>query len=367
MNNNEITTSIISDNEEMRGLWVSYISLDMTGTDRSFDDFKERFTEILSKAKELGCNTLIVQVRPFCDALYKSEIFPYSHVLSGTQGVDCGYDALEYMCKEAHDEGIKIHAWINPYRVSTGSIPSTLSNNNPFVQAETVGFKTDTGIYLDPCKKAVRKLIRDGVAEIVNNYDVDGIQFDDYFYPSDCEKFDIEDFNAYRKATGNIATAMEYDEWRMNNVNLMISGVYQTIKAIKPDVVFGISPQGNIDNNAGIFADIYTWCQAEGYIDYICPQMYFSTNHPNVSFEEMLIRWNKISMHRNLNVYIGLGVYKAGTDADNGTWLESSEILATQLSMLRQHGYDGYMLYDYNAVCSETADKELEAFCSEID
>ncbi len=350
----------------MRGLWVSYISLDMSNTDRSFESFKNKFDKIVADAKSMGCNTLIVQVRPFCDALYKSAYFPYSHVLSGTQGSDPDYDALKYMCKSAHSKGLKIHAWINPYRVSSSGTPSTLAKSNPYMLDDTLGTKLESGIYLNPAKKAVRRLIVDGVREIVKNYDIDGIQFDDYFYPPDSGDFDEEDFNTYRKSVNNITKAMYKNEWRQNNVNLMLNEVYRTIKETNSNVVFGISPQGNIDNNYLIGADVKTWCENIGYADYICPQMYYSVDNPALKFEVSLQNWREFKYHNEIKVYVGLGAYKAGTDADSGTWLNKDNELATQLMLLRRYGYDGYMIYDYSALTSEKAERELSVFKSII-
>ncbi|MBQ8001078.1 MAG: family 10 glycosylhydrolase [Ruminococcus sp.] len=363
---NTATQDEATDNEEMRGLWVSYISLDMQGTDRSFDSFKSKFDKIVQDASDFGCNTLIVQVRPFCDALYNSQLFPASHVLSGTQGVSADYDALEYMCVATHSKNMKLHAWINPYRVSTAGTPASLAESNPFVQDNSIGAEITSGIYLNPAKKAVRNLIVQGVEEIIRNYDVDGIQFDDYFYPPDCGSFDEEEFNTYRKSVNNITKAMYIDQWRQNNVNLMLSEVYRTIKSIDPSVVFGISPQGNIDNNYAIGADVKTWCENIGYADYICPQMYYSVDNPTLKFEVSLQDWKDFSLHKDLKVYIGLGAYKAGTDADSGTWLNKNDVLATELVLLRRYGYDGYMIYDYSALVSESAEKELSVFRSII-
>lgn len=352
--------------EEMRGLWVSYITLDMQGTDRTFKAFKDKFDKIVKDAYEFGCNTLIVQIRPFCDALYKSKIFPTSHVLTGTQGANIEYDALEYMCESAHNMGLRIHAWINPYRVSSDGTPDALAKNNPYVKDNTIGTVLDSGIYLNPAKKSVRKLIVDGVEELVNNYEIDGIQFDDYFYPPDCGSFDNEDYNTYRKSVGNVTKAMLIEQWRQNNVNLMLTEVYRTIKSINPDVVFGISPQGNIDNNYRIGADVKSWCENIGYADYICPQMYYSVDNPTLKFEVSLQNWNEFKTHKKLKVYVGLGAYKAGTDADSGTWLEKNNTLATQLVLIRRYGYDGFMIYDYSAFTSEKARDELDSLKSII-
>lgn len=365
-NTGQATGDELAERSEMRGLWVSYLSLDMQGTDRSFESFKAKFDKVVSTAKGYKCNTLIVQVRPFCDALYKSAYFPYSHILSGEQGKDAGYDALKYMCSKVHAEGMKIHAWINPYRVSSTGIPQTLSNNNPYLLDKSMGVELDSGVYLNPSQKSVRELIVSGVEEIVKNYDVDGIQFDDYFYPSDAGSFDDTEFNEYRESVNNITKAMYKDEWRQNNVNMMLNEVYRAIKGIDSSVVFGVSPQGNIDNNYRLGADVKSWCENIGYADYICPQMYYSTNNPSLSFEVSLQNWQEFDYHKNIKVYVGIAAYKAGSDADSGTWLNTNTELATQLMLLRRYGYDGYMIYDYSALTNETASAELKNLKSVI-
>lgn len=353
--------------DEMRGLWVSFITLDTSDTDRSFEAFKSKFDKIVSDAKELKCNTLIVQVRPFCDALYYSDIFPSSHILSGTQGIKPSYDALKYMCECVHKSNMYIHAWINPYRVATSGLPSELSKSNPFVKNTELGFETKSGIFLDPSKREVRKLITDGIIEIIENYDIDGIQFDDYFYPSDCGDFDADEYNTYRKSQGNIAKSMTLSQWRINNVNLLIAEVFKEVKRTDKSVAFGIAPQGNIDNDYDLYADVKSWCEVYGYVDYICPQMYYSIDNPPLSFADSISDWKKFEAHSNLKMYVGLGAYKAGSDADSGTWLTHSDELKNQLQMLRDYGYDGYMLYDYNAIISNDTQTEIEAFRSVID
>ncbi len=354
-------TEVNTQPSEMRGMWVSYISLDMSGSDRSFESFKNKVDKIIADAKDFGINTLIFQVRPFSDALYKSEVYPASHILSGVQGESVDYDALEYMCTACHKSGLQIHAWINPYRVSTNTTPETLAKSNPFY-TDGVGFETESGRYLNPAKKATREIIKKGVEEIVINYDVDGIQFDDYFYPEDCGNFDKADYEEYRKAFPNTTESLWLDEWRKNNINILLSDVYLAIKKINPDVQFGISPQGNIENNESIYADIYSWCESAGYADYICPQMYYSIENPALSFEKSIKDWSEIDRHKNLRVYVGLGAYKAGSSADSGTWKNNSSELKNQLELLREYGYDGYMIYDYGALSSEDAAETIEVF-----
>lgn len=358
-----ITGSVATaDEAEMRGMWVSYISLDMSETDRSEKSFRIKFDSIITTAKAQGCNALFVHVRPFGDALYNSEIFPSSHILWGEQGKEESYDALEIMCEQCRKNGLKIHAWINPYRIKTEASAFTLSGDNPYSVNTELGIEYEGGIYYNPAKSDARKLITEGVKEIVKNYSVDGIHFDDYFYPTCDESFDKAEYNKYLKSFKSSTDALPLNEWRKNNVNLLIAQVYKEIKNINENIVFGISPQGNIKNDLEMGADVYSWCSAKGYIDYICPQLYYSIENPALKFETALESWLELERTENIKLYAGLAVYKAGTDADSGTWLESQNILADELKMLRSKNTDGYILYDYEAIISESAEKEMNAF-----
>lgn len=350
------------DEAEMRGLWVSYISLDMNSTDYSERDFREKFTEIISTAKETGCNTLFVHVRAFCDAFYKSEIFPSSHILWGEQGAKEAYDALEIMCELCHNENLEIHTWINPYRVTTDTSKFTVSDKSPYIKDNTLGVEYEGGIYLNPAKRDVRKLITDGVKEILENYAIDGIHFDDYFYPTENEDFDKAQYNQYLKACASENDAMPLNEWRKNNVNMLIAEVYRTVKSYDENILFGISPQGNIENDLKIGADVKSWCESIGYVDYICPQLYYSLENPALKFEAGLDKWLEFKFHQSLKFYAGLAVYKAGTDADEGTWEPYDDILAKELDIIRNKKLDGYILYDYEALKSENTQAEINNF-----
>lgn len=346
---------------EMRGLWVSYIDLNMSGTDYSKEAFETKFDGIVNTAYESGFNTLIVQVRPFADALYDSQYFPTSHVIFGQQGVELTFDPLEYMCSSAHEKGMRIEAWINPYRVKTQDFPPVLSADNPYMKDKTLGVVTDTGIYFNPAYPEVTQLICDGVREILEKYPVDGIQFDDYFYPTQDISFDSEAYNEYyATATGEGKEPLSLEDWRVENVNNMLREVYKTVHETSDSAVFGISPQGNIDNNKGLSADVVTWCTTEGYADYICPQIYFSLDNPSLSFEDALQDWTSIDFAPNVALYIGLAGYKAGSDSDSGTWLDRNDIIRTQIEIIREAGIKGFILYSYNSLVSEAAAKEME-------
>ncbi|WP_417137069.1 glycoside hydrolase family 10 protein [Ruminococcus bromii] len=355
------TTDTPESDEEMRGVWVSYMELSMENeSSKTQKAFEDKFTEIAQKCRESGFNTLIVQVRPFCDALYKSNYFPWSHILTGTQGENPQYDALQIMCDICKENNLKIHAWINPYRVSSNETPSKLSDNNPYIKNPEIAIKTDNGIFLDPSNETAQQLISDGVKEIAENYDVDGIQFDDYFYPTEDESFDKKQYEAYIEKYGK-ENSMSLDNWRMQNVNTLICKVYRTIKSVDLSVEFGISPQGNIDNNDGLYADVKSWCTCKGFADYICPQIYFSLENPALTFEDCLDSWTSLDFDENVKLYVGLGGYKAGNgEYDEETWLLSDSILADEYGILRNNkSVRGFMLYSYNSLEDDTAKKEI--------
>lgn len=346
--------------EEMRGVWVTYMELSMENeADKSEKSFRAKFDKIAENAKKMGFNTLIAQVRPFCDALYNSAYFPHSHILSGTQGEYAGYDALKIMCEISKKYGLKIHAWINPYRVMLSETPAELADNNPCYYDDPICIETDSQIILDPSSETARDLIINGIEEIVKNYDVDGIQFDDYFYPADIDDNDSEQYEAYLE-TANPNNAMELSDWRKNNVNLLVAQAYITVHNQNKDIEFGISPQGNLGNNNELAADVVSWCGSNGYIDYICPQIYFSLSNPKLSFEASLSEWCDLDFSDEVKLYIGLAGYKANSDADEGTWLGSDDILSKEYAIAKANkNVSGIMLYSSSSLTDEDKNDEI--------
>lgn len=344
---------------ELRGVWITYMDLCLQDGKRSEQDFREKFTDIADTCKSSGFNTLIVQVRPFSDSLYFSEIFPFSHIISGRQGEKTDYDPLKIMCEIAKSKDMSVHAWVNPYRIKLKETPESLSDSNPYVINKELGVECDNGIYYNPALQKVRDLIVSGVCEIVKNYDVDGVQFDDYFYPTEDESFDKEQYEQY-KATAK--EPMSLSEWRKANVNILIAQCYLELHKIKNDIQFGISPQGNIQNNYALGADVISWCKNSGYIDYICPQLYYSTENPALTFEDALNQWMDLEYSGFCNLYIGLAGYKAGSDeSDSGTWKGHDDILADEIEILRKHSIvKGLMLYSYDSLVNEQSKDEIE-------
>lgn len=346
----------------MRGVWVTYMELGMQyEDDKSEAAFRAKMETIADTCAAFGLNTLFVQVRPFCDALYRSALFPASHVLTGEQGKDAGYDALQIICEVCRSRELRVHAWVNPYRVTAGQTPERLSTGNPVIKDETLVLKTESGMILDPSNAKARRLITDGVKEIVEHYDVDGVQFDDYFYPEDVGDADSRQYQAYRDSVGADA-AMDLAAWRCWNVNLLLSETCLTVHRAKPAAVFGVSPQGGLDNNTALSADVVSWCETRGYADYICPQLYYSPDNPALGFEAALDAWTALSFSDSVRLYGGLAGYKAGTDADEGTWQSRTDILADELNILKKNQkVSGFLLYSYTSLVSEEARDEMKA------
>lgn len=354
------TAQIPQEEEEtLVGVWVPYFSLSTPeGTQEAFE---ANYKKIADTALEKGINAMFVHVRPFSDSLYPSQYFPWSHILTGTQGQDPGFDPLQFMIDYTHSLGMEFHAWINPMRVKTSETPSTLADSNPYVQLgeeyPSYFMEYDGGVYLNPAYPYVRSLIADGAAEIAANYDVDGIHFDDYFYPSQDAALDSAAYEAY---TQSVEQPLSLAEWRKDNVNAMVAEVYSAIKEVKPEVVFGISPQGNIKNDEAMGADVKTWAAVPGYVDYLCPQLYFSFENEALGYTEALAEWAALPRHEGLSLYAGLALYKAGTDADNGTWLLRDNIIALQAEAALEAGYQGVILYSSDYLDAEQTAAEMK-------
>ena len=229
-----------------RSMWFSYLEWPMLDTS-SAEAFTASVDTVLDHCVSLGLNCITVQVRPFADATYESGLFPWSHVVTGTQGQAPGFDPLEIFIARAHEKGLAFEAWVNPYRVRLNETrppnvaENSLENTHPEWVKQAAG-----GAYLEPSNPDVQAYICKGVEEIVKNYAVDGIQFDDYFYRTTDEAFDAQE---YAGLGGGLSLA----EWRRQNVNTLVKSVYDTVHAAAAEagrtVVFGISPQGNNDNN----------------------------------------------------------------------------------------------------------------------
>lgn len=334
-----------SSQSEMRAVWIPYMSLDMSGqADRSEAAFRKKFDTLVAQAKNSGMNTLIVHVRPFGDSMYPSAYYPWSHLLTGTQGTSPGYDPLAYMIQATHQAGLKFHAWVNPLRVSLKGLPKTFSSDNPAVIWKNDASKQNWTMewngewYYNPGISEVRDRIVSGVREIVQNYDVDGVQFDDYFYPTTASTIDSVSYL-------DSGTSLSVADWRRQNINTLVSQVYAAVKQTKSTVLFGISPQANLQNNRNMGADVATWGSQAGYVDYLCPQLYVNSSNAVMPFDATAVTWRKMVTNPNVKLYFGLALYKADSNVDGGTWMTPGSVMAYQIQKSRSLGSNGFMLY----------------------
>lgn len=351
---------------ELKGVWLSCYELDFD--DKSETGFAKKINSIFSDIKSMGFNTVFVHARSHCDAFYNSEYFPYSAFISGKQGKNPGYDPLKIMCYFAKIHNLQIHAWINPFRITSNTDTSNLSDDNPALKYIKSGTgevkKTNSGYYFNPSYKSIRTLIINGIKEILENYSVEGIHFDDYFYPTTEESFDKAEYEKYRQSNDVDITL---DDFRRENINLLIKDVYSITK--KYNKTFGISPHCSFYYNYNIqYADVEKWCENEGYIDYIAPQIYFGfeekskteDNQP-LSFKECLEYWKKKT--KNKTMYIGLAIYKCGTEKE---WLKKDDVISRQINYLRNSKANGFIIFSYsyfelNKIETSNLIKEIKA------
>jgi len=336
------------DIKETRGLYFSYIEFDDYIKGKDENTQKKNINNILDNIKKLKFNRLILHVRPFSDSIYKSNYYPISKTILNDKGKIPEYDILKYFINEAHKRNILIDAWINPYRISNSKDIYSLDSNSVYYKFSDSKV-TDKGIYLNPANKDVQKLIVDGIVEIVENYDVDGIHFDDYFYPD--KKIDLESFNEYIKNGGKESI----DEYRYNNVKDLLKLVYSSIKKINKDVVFGIAPEGNIDNcYNNSYLDVKEILSKDGYIDYIMPQIYFGFENQTRPYIKTLDEWNSLIKNEKIKLMPALAFYKSGkTDkyalSGKNEWIENSDIIKKEIVEARKIiNYKGFSLFSYN-------------------
>ena len=353
--------------QSYKGVWLSYLEFNCYRKSVKKNDeaaFRNFFERVLNQSKKCGFNRIIVHVRPFGDALYQSDYYPWAACISGKQGKDPGYDPLKIMTEMVHEKGMYIEAWINPYRISSGTKISDLSVNNPARKwAEDSGAKRnilsyEDALYYNPASEEVRQLICNGVKEIVENYDVDGIHMDDYFYPVFTEKnvesaFDAPEYKEEIK-NGGEASQLSIAEWRRNNVSRLVSDIYKTIKTADQRVSFGISPAGNLSNlrsDLEYYADVDTWAKEEGYVDYLMPQIYWGFTNDQAPFKDVMNQWIQLTENTDTKLYLGLQLYRMGTDDKSQSdyrELQSASLITKELKQIKKESQiEGYCFFSY--------------------
>ena len=326
-----------------RAVWVSYLEWQQVDFSTP-ETFSGDIAVILDNIRNLGATVVLAQVRPFGDALYPSSYYPFSHLCTGQQGRDPGYDPLALLVQAAHDRGLALEAWVNPYRIQAGLTPALCGASPAKLHPDWVKY-TDTGAYLDPANTAVRQYIADAVGELCANYDVDGIHFDDYFYPTTDPAFDAADYAAS-------GTALTRDDWRRENVNALVELCHATAR--RYGVRFGAAPVGDPEQNYALqYSDAARWLR-QGTVDYLMPQLYWGQEYvkdgdTSHSLARLAGAWAALPRAAGVRLYAGLGAYRigAGDGSDAGSEWVSGRALADQLNLLDRLGVQGAGLYRY--------------------
>ena len=349
---------------EMRAAWIATVyRIDWPTSVNNATAQKNELNAYLDNLKAQNFNAIYFQVRTMCDAFYKSSYEPWSSYLTGTRGKDPGYDPLEYAVEQCHARGIQCHAWINPYRWSTGTNWNTPQDqalkNAGMLLAYTSGSTTTT--ILNPGLPATRERIVNVIREIISNYDVDGIVFDDYFYPNGIPtNSSAADYALWNDSNVD----MTFADWRRNNVNMMVRDVYRMIQEVKPEVRFGISPAGVAGTAStsaaqhgvtpcpkgsdwqynGIFSDPLAWLE-QGTIDYISPQLYWKTTHSTNPFGPLTQWWSYVANHFGRHHFASHSISFLAESSNTQTdWAE----ITKQINYSRQYNEDnapGVVLY----------------------
>ena len=360
--------------ERMKGVWISTVyNLDFPKSPTADSNvLKAEIDEIVKNCADMGFNAVFLQVRPSSDAIYPSEIYPWSRYLCGVQGKapSDNFDPLEYWVKKCHMYSIDIHAWINPYRVTKGGAAelAELSADNPAaVHPDWIVQYSDGNYYYNPAIPEVRQLVADGVRELLENYEIDGIHMDDYFYPGP----DFDDDAQYQLYNGGEFSTIA--DWRRNNVNMLVRSLHETVHSVRSDAVFGISPLGIWDNKSSnalgsdtsgkssysaLFADSKKWVE-EGWVDYLAPQIYWEFGFKAADYGVVSQWWSNVFKDSEVKLYIGLADYRCTNAQEDSVWYGGAEIERQMDYNLSDGAIDGEIHFRYKMLNENPALKRI--------
>lgn len=344
--------------DTVKGIWISQYDTTIftaNGKQRDKNNYKGRVEQICKAIAETGFNTIYLQVRPFGDSYFPSELYTPSSFVVGYYGGNFKYDPFEIFIDVAHKNNLSVHAWINPMRLMTTSEIEDVSTDyviGEWYQNEELRSKYlsvfDGRYYLVPGFEETRKLVADGVTEICQNYDVDGVHIDDYFYPTTGTNFDASHYETVKEDYPSRS------EYRRNVVSMLVKGLYDAVKAVDKDILFGISPAGNINNNlTSLYANVKTWGSNPGYCDYLAPQIYWGFEHPvaDQKFDACTEAWANICTDPSVKLIVGMGIYRANNPSSDGEFAEyynSKDVIKRQLEYLKaRNDVSGFIMYSY--------------------
>jgi uncharacterized lipoprotein YddW (UPF0748 family) len=342
---------------QLRGAWIASVTnIDWPSrAGMSAAEQMAEFRQLADEAQRMHLNALFVQIRPTADAFYPSQLEPWSQWLTGTQGQDPGYDPLGFIVDEAHARNLELHAWFNPYRVSLQADPNMLAANHMGRQHPDWLRVYGGKMYFDPGIPDVRAFIEQVVLDVVTKYDVDGVHFDDYFYPypvTGATFYDDDTFARYGAGMTN------KDDWRRGNIDMLISELYTQIHTTKPWVRFGISPFGiwrnqmsdpggsathGLESYSATYSDSRAWI-VNHWIDYIVPQVYWNIGFSAAAYDVLVPWWDETVGETGVQLYIGEATYRIGGAGQQAGWQDPHEMLA-HLDLDAQNAHVGGQVF----------------------
>ena len=299
------------------------------------DQQKAEYLAWLDLARARGLNAVFVQIRPTADAFWPSPYEPWSQYLTGVQGQDPGYDPLAFMVGETHRRGLAFHAWFNPYRVSCRPTPRSCTPTIRAAGTPTGSCAYGGKLYYNPGMPEVRAFVQDAMMDAVTRYDIDGLHFDDYFYPVNTPDFD--DSAAYAEHGAGFP---DLATWRRDNVDLLVREMQRRVRRAKPEIAWGISPSGIWRNKAtdplgsetsggqsydNLHADTRGWVK-KGWLDYIAPQLYWYIGQSNADYAKLVPWWSEVAAGTGTQLWIGQAAYKAGVAGQPVEWFQPDEL-----------------------------------------
>ncbi len=357
---NEVTQEVTEqekkdgENKKIYAVWLTYSEIGSLVKNKSEEEYREDILKLFDNLQESKINTVFYQCRAFGDSFYTSGIFPVSKYIA-VDNKKLEFDPLQIFLEKAEIYNISVHCWINPYRISYDNEFENLPKNSPARKL----YKSDKnalmicgeGIFLNPAHPESRKLVLDGIREILKKYKVAGIHFDDYFYPESEELTDEVLYKKYKNQGG----ALTLKEWRRENINVLVGSAYSLVKSENEDLVFSISPSANIEKcKNSFYADVEKWCREGGFADYIIPQIYFGFENESMPFEEVAKEWENLASQGNVELVCGLAPYKCGKKDENAgsgknEWNENVNILSRQYEQLSgRKVWQGFSLFSYS-------------------
>lgn len=378
---------------EVRGIWVSNVANIDTPKGLPVEEYQAYLKQMIKNIADFKLNTIIFQVRPNSDAYYESKLNPWSRYITGVEGQNPGFDVLAFVIAEAKKYGIKVHAWMNPYRVSSTPLEQLNMTKEEYLNTldelnfarrhpEHTILDGTNKIILSPSHPEVIDFVAETIMEVVNNYDVEGVHIDDYFYPyaKIPEELEYVDYLKYRETP-----SQTFADFRRMNVNKMIQKIHGELKKsfnkTGKKVLFGISPfaiyrthssivEGGWDKGSynapgalqcysELYSDVYKWMK-ENWIDYVVPQVYFPFERKDVTYHDLTKWWSERAKETGTTLYIGMGLYQMGS---NEVWQNPKEIVNELMFNRNFDNIKGTIFFTYRDIVkgqNDIKDQALE-------